>query len=207
MSNVYNIDNFDFDSHIDYLIDIAKSINKNEITIVTGPNGYGKSFLRKLVGMLSAKEEYDFPKVASASMERRTVPNYDFSALSSMMIDKADDATSNHTVYMITSLLEQRDRYCIIDEPEIGMGKEVLLGFINDLNETIQQLKDAGKFCGVMFITHDEFFIDHIKHDRFINLTNLSYPEWKNREIVAISPKDLETWCLSMWRAIEKRLK
>lgn len=46
----YDIDNFDFNQHINNLIEVAKSIKPNAVTIITGPNGYGKSFLRKLIG-------------------------------------------------------------------------------------------------------------------------------------------------------------
>lgn len=201
----YELDGFDFDKHIDKLIDIAKSVNQNDITILTGANGYGKSFLRKILGMLHTK--HDFPKVASVSMEMRTNAKTDFSALNSMMMDGADDSTSNHTCYMIDSLLKQEARYFVIDEPEIGMGKEMLLGLIEELNERISVMKAEGKFQGIMFITHSDFFIDYITYDRFINLEGLTYDQWKNREIKAISPKKLSDWSLEMWRAIQKRLK
>lgn len=201
----YELDGFDFDKHIDKLIDIAKSVNQNDITILTGANGYGKSFLRKILGMLHTK--HDFPKVASVSMEMRTNAKTDFSALNSMMMDGADDSTSNHTCYMIESLLKQDNRYFVIDEPEIGMGKEMLLGLIEELNEKISVMKAEGKFQGIMFITHSDFFIDYITYDRFINLEGLTYEQWKNREIKSISPKKLSEWSLEMWRAIQKRLK
>lgn len=201
----YEIEGFNFDEHIDKLVAIAKSVNKGEITIVTGPNGYGKSFLRKLMGQLSSK--LDFPKVASVSMESRTHANDNMSALRSIRMDDPTDATSNHTCYQIKQLFTATDRYLVIDEPEIGMGKEVLLGLINYLNETIEQMKSEGKFHGIMFITHSEFFIENMKYDTFINLEGMTYEEWKNREIKAINPKKLEEWSTEMWRAIEKRLK
>lgn len=202
----YNKDNFDFDDHIDNLIDMAKSIQQDKITILTGPNGYGKSFLRKLVGMRNSK--YDFPKVASFSMEMRTTKREEWSALSSIHMDNPTDATSNHTCHMMQSLMRNTpDRYFIIDEPEIGMGKEIILGYIESLNEEIQTLKDKNGFRGLMIITHSEFFIENFNHDIFLNLEGLTYEEWKNREIKSISPKALSDWSLAMWRAIENRLK
>lgn len=202
----YNLTNFNFDNHIDFLIDTARAVQKGKITILTGPNGYGKSFLRKLVGSLSSK--YDFPKVASISMEMRTNAKEDFSALKSIMMDGVDDATSNHSCYMLRSIFQSAtDRYIIIDEPEIGMGKEVLLGYIQELNAEIQKQKDAGTFLGVMIITHSEFFIENFNHDIFLNLENLTFEQWKNREIKAIEPKALSEWSHEMWLAIEKRMK
>ena len=202
----YEVDNFDFNKHIDFLIDIAKSIKKDDITVITGPNGYGKSFLRKLLGQLNGK--YDFPIVASISMETRTTKKHEFSALGSLMMDSPDDATSNHTCYSISSLFKNAvQRYLVIDEPEIGMGKEILLGLIEDINNKVSDMKSNGTFLGIAFITHSEFFIDHIKYDTFINLEGMTYDEWKNREIKAISPEKLSKWSLEMWRAIDRRLK
>lgn len=202
----YDITNFDFDSHIDDLIDMAKSIEKDKITILTGPNGYGKSFLRKLIGTRHIK--YDFPKVASFSMEMRTTKREEWSALSSIHMDNPTDATSNHTCHMMESLFSNTpNRYIIIDEPEIGMGKEVMLGYIHKLNEEIQRLKDKNDFNGLMIITHSEFFIENFQYDHFINLEGLTFQQWKEREIKPILPEALSTWSLTMWRAIEKRLK
>lgn len=201
----YELEGFNFSDHIDKLVTIAKSINKDDITIVTGPNGYGKSFLRKLMGNLHSK--LDFPVVASCSMESRTHANENMSALRSIRMDDPTDATSNHTCYQISQLFNAKGRYLVIDEPEIGMGKEVLLGLINYLNETIDKMKVDGNFKGFMFITHSEFFIEHIKYDTFVNIEGMTYEQWKNREIVAIDPKKLEEWSSEMWKAIEKRLK
>lgn len=202
----YDINNFNFDDHIDNLIDMAKSIEKNKITILTGPNGYGKSFLRKLVGMRNSK--YDFPKVASFSMELRTTKREEWSALSSQHMDDPTDATSNHTCEMMRSLMSNSpNRYIIIDEPEIGMGKEIILGYIHSLNEEIQKLKDKNEFNGLMIITHSEFFIENFQHDIFLNLEGFTFQQWKEREIKPILPEALSTWSLEMWRAIQKRLK
>jgi Fe-S cluster assembly ATPase SufC len=202
----YDITNFDFDSHIDSLIDMAKSIEQDKITILTGPNGYGKSFLRKLIGIANVK--YDFPKVASFSMEMRTTKREEWSALSSIHMDDPTDATSNHTCHMMESLMRNTpNRYFVIDEPEIGLGKEVILGYIDALNQEIQTLKEKGGFRGLMIITHSEFFIENFQHDIFLNLEGMTYQQWKEREVKAITPKALSEWTSEMWRAIQKRLK
>ena len=203
-SKPYDIENFNFDEHIKLLSTTADGIEYGKVTIITGPNGYGKSLLRKL--LTTVKDGDKEFKVASVSMERRTTKNHDFAALASMAIDDPTDATSNATCYLIESVMNQDDRFFTIDEPEIGMGKEMLLGLIESIKIKIDELKAAGKFHGILFITHSEFFIEHMPHDKFINLEGMIYDEWKNREINPISPKQLSEWSLHLWRAIEKRI-
>lgn len=201
----YQTEGFDFNAHIEKIIDYAASIEYGKVTILTGPNGYGKSLLRKLITVEGPDgTEY---KPASVSMAQRTSANHAFGALSGMMMDNADDATSNHTSHIVKMLFKSKDdRYIVIDEPEIGMGKEVLLGLINYIKQQVQIRKDEGRFRGMMIITHSDFFIDNFEHDAFINLEGLTYEGWKNREITPIDPEDLSTWCLELWRAIERRI-
>lgn len=203
----YQIEGFDFDKHLDFIIDTAKTIKPNEVTVLTGPNGYGKSLLRKIVGPAMEKEGVFNGKVCSFSMNDRTVAKDHFAALRSLSMDQADEATSDCTCTQIHYLLgkDSDNKYIVIDEPEIGMGKEVLLGLIDDIVKTIDEKKAAGTFKGLMIITHSEFFIDNFQHDRFVNLEGLTYEQWKNREIKAISTKDLDEWCLQLWRTVQKR--
>ena len=51
----YDIENFDFDTHIKLLSSTADSIEYGKVTIITGPNGYGKSLLRKLLQLFMFK--------------------------------------------------------------------------------------------------------------------------------------------------------
>ena len=197
----YDIKKFDFEAHIDRIGEIVRSLKEGEITILTGPNGYGKSLLRKLTGNLFSV------KTASVSMERRTIPNHDFSAFSTLAIDKADDATSNATCNLVLDLMKEKQRYLVVDEPEIGMGKEMLLGLIRSMERKIDEKKKEDDWHGMLIITHSEFLIENMKHDRFINMEGKTYDEWKNRDIVAIDPDELDDWCHAMWKAIENRLK
>lgn len=202
----YKTEGFDFEAHIDKIGDYADSLEYGKITILTGPNGYGKSLLRKIIQMETPEGKK--LKTASVSMSQRTNANHDFGALSGMMMDTKDDATSNHTSYIIESLLKSNDeKYIVIDEPEIGMGKEVLLGLINNIQSDIAKRKDENRFHGMLIITHSEFLIDNFQYDNFVNLEGMTYDEWKNRKIEAIDPKELKMWCLELWRAIEKRIR
>ena len=203
-AKTYDLQNFDFEDHIDRIIEYSNEVEYGKVTIMTGPNGYGKSLLRKVLKIENAGKSY---KVASVSMSQRTNANNDFGALRSLMMDDSSDATSNHTCMLVNQLFKSTEkRYLVIDEPEIGLGKEILLGLIQLIQTKIEEKKVAGEFHGIMFITHSEFFIENFPHDKFINLENLTFEEWKNRKIEPIAPEDLKEWCLAMWRAIEHRI-
>jgi len=200
---MYNIEGFDFLKYLDGLSDIIKSIEPDKLTILVGPNGYGKSLIRKVL-----PREPKLGKIASTSMERRTQPNHDYDAFSSLAIDDPETATSNASFNLIdTMMTSSGDRYYILDEPEIGMGKEAQLGLANWINSIVAKLKEDGKWMGLLLITHSDFLIQNINFDTFIDLGgHTSFEAWKNREIKAINPADLDTWCVTMWRAIEKRI-
>ena len=139
-------------------------------------------------------------------MERRTVPNYNFGALSSMSIDDPETATSNSSFQLVESLFRSDKRYFIVDEPEIGMGKESILGLSSFLNDKVVELKNNDNWNGMLLITHNEFLIENLKFDRFIDLGgSSSFEEWKNREVNAIDYQKLSNFCLEMWRVISKR--
>lgn len=198
-------DLIDLNAYLDHILNYIKLVEYGKITILTGPNGYGKSLLRKLI---QVEHEGIMYQPASVSMGQRTASNHNAGALGGLLMDNADDATSNHTCHLIEMLFKSKDdRYMVIDEPEIGLGKEVLLGVIDRIKWSINKKKEEGVFRGIMIITHSEFFIENFDYDVFMNLEGMTYAEWKNREIKAIDPEALANWCLELWRTIEKRIK
>jgi ABC-type Mn2+/Zn2+ transport system ATPase subunit len=192
---------FDFEAHIDNLVEISENIEEGKITILTGSNGYGKSLIRKLLGLASPNM-----KVASVSMERRTSHNLEYGALSGLAMDDPWVATSVSTYRLIKALLKTEERFLVIDEPEIGMSKEVLLGFINKLLDIVKTLRDEGKFKGLLIITHNDFFVKNMKYDRFINIEGFTLSQWQKRKIVPIDPEDLVEWTNKMHAAVQARI-
>jgi ABC-type branched-subunit amino acid transport system ATPase component len=200
---------FDFEAHLDRVLDVARGIRPGEVTILTGPNGYGKSLVRKVLPAALAGHGYE-GKVCSFSMERRTSPNEGFSALRSLAMDQVHDATSNHTCAMTLAVLRdaaEHGKYVVLDEPETGMGKEVLLGLISRIRGFVDERKAAGNFRGLLVVTHSEFVVDNLPHDHFANLEGLTREQWKSRELVPVDPEDLSAWCHSLYLTIERRNK
>jgi len=208
--------------HIDNIIDIANSIELNKVTILTGGNGCGKSVVRKLLTSIIKEkvkaiynEEINSPLVASVSMETRTASRPDFYALSSMMHDLPWTATSVNTISLIRNLCNllfdnpsekiKDKRFIVLDEIEIGLSEEVLLGLCDYLNDAFDKTKD--KTLGVLIITHNRNVVKKLNHDNFLNLEGLTEGDWLNREIRPVSLDDLDEWSTALYSGIRKREK
>lgn len=146
--------------------------------------------------------------VASVSMETRTQRRFEFGALSALGIDDPDNPTSLETLYKINKLLEvcspENKRFLVIDEPEIGMGEEMVAAITILLNKTFESLPDG--CLGVLIITHNRHIVSHLNGD-FINLEGMTKEEWLNREIIPTDLKQLEEDALGLYRAIVKKIQ
>lgn len=152
----------------------------------------GKSLIRKILpGRVTRElEGADAePKhiVASVSMERRTSYNMDILAMNAFTHDTSWDPTSLSTYTYIKGLLGMKNRFLVIDEPEIGMSEESQLLICKYINETYEKNKD--NFLGMLVITHSKTIVRNLSHDQFLNLEGMSEDVWVNR--VPSLPKDL----------------
>lgn len=210
------------DEHIDNLVKLAREIKVGNVTIMTGGNALGKSLIRKLTLSL-VKEQLDEDGVGyneqglvrSTSMQLRTEYRPEMSALSNVFSDMPHESTSNHSFYMLDALLKGQESelkektptksFLVIDEFEIGMSKEVILGTCEYLNETLEKIGDT--LFGVLIITHSEIVVRNVKHDKFINIEGMTEDEWCEREIVPVKPSDLNKWSDALFGALQKRLR
>lgn len=179
------------EEQIDRLVDVMQSIPLDgKITILTGSNGSGKSLIRKqILFEISRKTGKEKNKcVASTSLEARTSSNPEWGALSGIMQDDGWMPSSYETLKKVEAVLGLKDRYIIIDEPELGMGEETVMALVNYLNDLFSKLDES--ILGVMIITHNRYIVSNLKHDHFANTDGLkTSEEWLNRELI---PTDLE---------------
>lgn len=199
----------EWDDYIDGLIDVLSSIELHKVTILTGRNGGGKSMIRKLLpSFLKKKEELkDLGSnlVASISMDRRAGIDAERGYLSMFDRDCEWLPTSQNTLHSVEGLLNQKNRFLVLDEIELGMGEEVQAGLALDINSKMDEIIKNN--LGVIVITHSRAMVRFLKHDNFINLEGMSEEEWLNREIVPVSPEELKKRSDELYTALNKRLK
>jgi ABC-type Mn2+/Zn2+ transport system ATPase subunit len=200
---IEEIEQKEMESYIDYLIEVSESIKQNEVTILTGRNAGGKSFIRKLLGGSIGKQlNKEKVSIPHASQELRTNTNPNLGALSGFAHDLEWLATSDNTISTIKNCLKQTKMdFLVLDEPEIGLGEELQLGLMNYLNGKLKKLH-----CGVLIITHSKNTVKHLKHDKFINLEKMTEEEWLNREIKPLRLDDFKQFSTNLFTTIRDRI-
>jgi energy-coupling factor transporter ATP-binding protein EcfA2 len=185
------------------LTDTFRSIKVDQITVLTGSNGSGKSLIRKQLPFL-IKEYYGFDDnkqlsgiVLSTSMEARTALRSEFGALSSTLHDTGWIATSSNTLNSIKNLFNvvkdtKKKVYLVIDEFEIGCGEETILALTNFINRKLFEFALEDKLLGALIITHSRLGVKNLEMDSFVNIQGLSKDEWLNRKIEPANLDDLE---------------
>ena len=192
-----------YEDYIDSLIEIPSKIDINKITILTGRNAGGKSLVRKLLkseitNQLGKSKVF----IPHASQALRTNSNPEMGGLSGATHDLDWLATSKNTIDTIDMVFRYDNAdYIVIDEPEIGIGDELLLGLIDYLN-----IKIAESNKGVLIITHSKTTVKGLIHDNFANLEGLTEEEWLNRTPQKLSIEDYTEFADGLFRAIRDRM-
>ena len=182
------------EQHVDNLSDIMDNIPSKGITILTGSNGSGKSLIRNQfifrLAQRAGVEAKNFKgKLGSVSMQKRTESQPEWGAMSSVMHDTPWLPTSQNTLDLIDRVIETSFEYIIIDEPEIGMGEEIVMALVDYLNDKFQKHSDKG----YMIITHNRYIVEHLNSDYFFNLDGIkTKEEWLNRPLVKANLETLK---------------
>lgn len=208
------------DKHITRIIKIAESIQPNRLTILTGSNGNGKSFIRKL---MNSKMGEKFPDknirrlITEISMQKRTDVNNPLmgTGLGFIFFDDPQLPTSISTYNLIDSLLyncvnfeNKNDRsYIVIDEPEIGMADESQLGIALFLKGKMPEILENS--LGIMIITHSKFIVRELKDnaDFFYTDYDMTADEWLEKDIVPTDFEDLRIQSMNLMYRLNDWLK
>lgn len=192
--------------HLNSVIDIVDSIKPYRITVLTGSNGSGKSLVRKIIGgRIGEKVGKKQPVVAQMSMELRTGGSMDGGAMNAFIRDTSWNPTGLETINKLEGLCKQKNRYLVLDEPELGMGEELIAAMVIFLNETLPQLKEI---FGVLIITHSRSIVQNLTIDfDFYNIEGMNKDQWLNRVIIPQDIKKLSEDSHKLFLAIERRMK
>lgn len=178
----------DYSAQLDRVIDVYEAIPMDgSISLLTGRNGSGKSLVRKYLH-LRAKREHK-KNVVHASMQLRTGTHAELGGLGAIFRDQEEASTSSHTIYLVqTASRSIHGGYLCLDEIEVGMGEETVMGIIDWANNNLKAaIKDT---LGCLVITHSRLVVQNLKFDHWFNLDGYETPQaWLDRKVV---PTDLE---------------
>ena len=205
---------FNAKEHLDNLLKLIKTNHfTDNITILTGDNGSGKSLVRKIISEKIRKELEENGElvdmnhlVSAVSMEKRTYDDPMWGGLNCFAHDSPTDPTSINTYVFIRQLLKQGNRFIVIDEPEIGMSEETQLLLCNSLNKKLQEVENLK---GVLIITHSRVIVNFLSHNQFLNIEGLTEEQWLGRELKLpkYTLEELHEKSNSLFREIENRTK
>jgi len=156
------------------------------VSLLTGRNGSGKSLVRKYLSIRSRDEHKK--GLVHASMQLRTGMHAELGGLGCLFRDREESSTSSHTAYLVqTACNSIHGGYLCIDEVEVGLGEESILGVINWLNANLREKLNGTLGC--LVITHSRLVVQGLKFDRWFSLDGFATPaEWLDRKVV---PADL----------------
>ncbi len=167
--------------------------NDSPLTIVTGDNASGKSFIRKMVQSMCSMKQPKKIECIHLSQNGRCTEGV---MRSFVYGSEVDESTGRNTVQtLLTSMTTSHNRetphLIVYDEPEIGLSDEYSAGIGIRLREFINDKPEL--LFGVVIITHNQHLIkelleinpDHLNLSNDKTLTDIA-----NREIVP--NRDLE---------------
>ena len=207
------------DKHITRIIEVAESIKPYRLTILTGSNGNGKSFIRKLMNSKMGEKFPDRDRrhlISEISMQKRTdVCNPLIgTGFGFTFFDNPQNPTSVSTYNLICRLLyscvdseNKKDRsYIVIDEPEIGMADESQLGIALFLKSKMPEILENS--LGIMIITHSKFVVRELKDraDFFYTDYDMTADEWLERNIMPTDFEDLQIQSMNLMHRLNNWL-
>ena len=177
------------EDRFDAILDVYNGIPMDgSISILTGSNGSGKSFIRQ---QLNFRDELKSAKkrVAHCSMQLRTALTG--GGMGAFTHDTEWDPTSVNTLNFIQTVSRSiHGGFMVLDEIEVGCSEETLMGMVDWINGHLREAI-KGTF-GCMVITHSPYVVKNLKFDHWFNLDGYKTKEdWLGRQIVAVDIEKL----------------
>lgn len=190
------------------ILDALDQIKTGHVTILTGDNGTGKSLIRKvLCSSLRNQENDDTIKIADISMEKRTGLHAGLGGGGVFFRDVEWVATSDNSLSFLYSLFNSaKDRYLVLDEPELGMSQDLQKSIGIYLSKRIPETMKENR--GMLIITHSREFVRSLSVEHvFVNLQKKSEEEWLNESAKEIDLDDFRKKCDALFNLLRDHLK
>ena len=190
------------------ILDALDQIKTGHVTILTGDNGTGKSLIRKvLCSSLRNQENDDTIKIADISMEKRTGLHAGLGGGGVFLRDVEWVATSDNSLSFLYSLLNSaKDRYLVLDEPELGMSQDLQKSIGIYLSKRIPETMKENR--GMLIITHSREFVRSLSVEHvFVNLQKKNEEEWLNESAKEIDLDDFRKKCDTLFNLLRDHLK
>ena len=190
------------------ILDALDQIKTGHVTILTGDNGTGKSLIRKvLCSSLRNQENDDTIKIADISMEKRTGLHAGLGGGGVFFRDVEWVGPCATSLSFLYSLLNSaKDRYLVLDEPELGMSQDLQKSIGIYLSKRIPETMKENR--GMLIITHSREFVRSLSVEHvFVNLQKKSEEEWLNESAKEIDLDDFRKKCDALFNLLRDHLK
>ena len=190
------------EERIERIIDVRDSIDFGKVTILTGRNGGGKSFIRKQIQLICKNESIPCWTV---SMDQRA--GFDSNGTGMMVFSRDCEwlpSSINTFDQMKDFGTKTHDTYGVLDEIEIGMSEESQYGVALYINKQLEEFRKNNR--GLLIITHSRYIVKYVKADEFINLEGMTKQEWLDREIVPTDFDSLDHDSSKLFNALQDRM-
>jgi predicted ATPase len=185
------------------IVDVRDSIDTGKVTILTGGNGSGKSFIRKQMQLICKEDSIPCWAV---SMDQRA--GFDSNGTGMMAFSRDCEwlPTSVNTLDRMRDFgTKTRGTFGILDEIELGMSEESQYGVALYINKQLEEFRKNNK--GLLIITHSKYIARYVDADEFINIEGMTKQEWLDREIVPTDFDSLDRDSSELFRALQDRME
>jgi predicted ATPase len=185
------------------IVDVRDSIDTGKVTILTGGNGSGKSFIRKQMQLICKEDSIPCWAV---SMDQRA--GFDSNGTGMMVFSRDCEwlPTSVNTLDRMRDFgTKTRGTFGILDEIELGMSEESQYGVALYINKQLEEFRKNNK--GLLIITHSKYIARYVDADEFINIEGMTKQEWLDREIVPTDFDSLDRDSSELFRALQDRME
>jgi predicted ATPase len=144
-------------------------------------------------------------KPCAASLSFMTRAGLDSLRGNNFLRDTEWSATSSNSMRLAKGVLKSKDRFIILDEPEIVMGEEMQLAFAQYVNSVKKDVLECS--LGLLVITHSRIIVKELENDAFVNIDHSSYTkqDWLNRDIIPTDFDQFEKRSDALFEAIRDR--